>query len=69
MRIKMKYHYGNIRHERVMTFDEFLQAMRNAIGEIPGNSGREKAVFDCIHGLMIDGRGEFGWSTYTLEGN
>lgn len=67
MKIKAKYHYGSIRHERYMTFSEFLQAMQEALNEIPGNAGREHAVYDCIHGLIIDGKGEFGWFTYSNE--
>lgn len=69
MRIKAKYHYGNVRYDSVLSFAEFLKVMQQAIAEMPGNDGRVKAVFDCLHGLMIDGRGEFGWTTYTLEGN
>ena len=69
LRIKAKYHYGSIRHERSLTFTEFLKAMQDALAEIPGNSGRESAVFSCINDLTTVGRGEFGWTTYTLEGN
>lgn len=69
MRIKCTYHYGNTRHEKIIPFAEFLKLMQDAIAEMPGNDGRVKAVFDCLHGLMIDGRGEFGWDTYTLEDN
>ena len=69
MRIKAKYHYGNTRYESTMSLSEFLHAMRNAIGEMPGNEGREQAVFACLQGLIVEARGEFGWTTYTLEDN
>ena len=68
MRIKAKYHYGDARSEQSLTFSEFLQVMQDSLDAMPGNAGREQFVFDCLHGLLIDGRGEFGWTTYTLEG-
>ena len=69
LRINDRYHYGNVRHERTLTFAEFLEVMQTAVDEMPGNSGRESAVFSCINDLTTVGRGEFGWNTYTLEGN
>ena len=69
LRIKVKYHYGNARYESVLSFAEFLKVMQTALAEMPGNSGRESAVFSCINDLTTVGRGEFGWTTYSLEGN
>ena len=68
-RVKAVYHYGNTRQERTISLAEFLQEMYGALAEMVSNAGRDAAVFSCIADLTATGRGEFGWNTYTLEGN
>lgn len=66
-RVTHTFHYGNVKHTRDMPFHEFLVELAEFIEELPGNKGRQDAIFRCNHELMTTGRGEFGWNTYTMN--
>lgn len=67
MKVKAVWHIGSERSERVIPFRDFLNEMVAGIDEMPSSALRQKIIRHCIEDVLNGERGEFGWTTYTLE--